>query len=106
MSKDAGRYLPQQPQKPTARTADVHSRHSNKIPITKRADTSRPQFNASKPADLYAVGDPEDFGDTFNATCTEPGGYDYSPGGANEETSGKHVSGHVMDIVSAETHEG
>jgi len=32
-----------------------------------RADTTRSQFNASKPAALGAVGDPEDFGDTFDA---------------------------------------
>ena len=36
LAKDAGRYLPLQPQKPAARTADVHSMHSNKIPITMR----------------------------------------------------------------------
>ena len=71
LAKDAGRYLPQQPQKSTARKADVHSMHSNKIPITMRANTSRPQFNASKPADLCAVGDPEDFGDTFDAACMD-----------------------------------
>ena len=47
LAKDAGRNLPQQPQTPTARTADVHSMHSNKIPITGRADISRLQFNAS-----------------------------------------------------------
>ena len=106
LAKDAGRYLPQQPQKPTARKADVHVMHSNKIPITMRADTARSQFNASKPATLCAVGDPGDFDDTFDAACTEPGGYDYSSGGVKEETSGKHVSGHVTDIVSAETHGG
>ena len=71
LAKDAGRYLPQQPQKLTARTADVHSMNSNKIPITMRADTARSQFNASKPATLCAVGDPEDFGDTFDAACME-----------------------------------
>ena len=67
LAKDAGRYLPQQPQTPKARKADVHSMHSNKIPIAMRADTSRSQFNASKPAALCAVGDPEEFGDTFDA---------------------------------------
>ena len=71
LAKDVGRYLPQQPQKPTAHKAVVHTMHSNKIPITMRADTSRPQSNASKPADLYAVGDPEDFGDTIDAACTD-----------------------------------
>ena len=45
--------------------------HSNKILITMRADTFRSQFDASKPADLCAVGDPEDFGDTFGAACTD-----------------------------------
>ena len=39
LAEDAGRYLPQQPQKPTSRKADVHTMHSNKIPITMRADT-------------------------------------------------------------------
>ena len=29
LAKDAGRYLPQQPQKPTAHKADVHTMHSN-----------------------------------------------------------------------------
>ena len=71
LAKDAGRYLPQQPQKPAARTADVHSMHSNKIPIAMRVDTSLSQFNASKPAALCAVGDPEDFGDIFNAARTD-----------------------------------
>ena len=41
LAKDARRYLPQQPQKPAARKADVHSMHSNKIPIAMRVDTSR-----------------------------------------------------------------
>ena len=40
LAKDAGRYLPQQPQKPAARKADVHSMHSNKTPIAMRVDTS------------------------------------------------------------------
>ena len=71
LAKDAGRYLPQQPQKPAARKADVHSMHSNKIPIAMRADTTLSQFNASKPAALCAVGDPEDFGDTFDAAPTD-----------------------------------
>ena len=71
LAKDAGRYLPQQPQKPAARKADVHSMHSNKIPIAVRVDTSRSQFNANKPAALCAVSDPEDSGDTFDAARTD-----------------------------------
>ena len=71
LAKDAGRYLPQQPQKPTAHKADVHTTLSNKIPITMRADTARSQFNASNPAALCAVGDPKDFGDTFDAACMD-----------------------------------
>ena len=78
----------------------MHSMHSNKIPITMRADTSRSQFNASKPAALCATGDPEDFGTVdVRMTC-----YDYSSGGVNRETFEKRASGHVTDIVSAETY--
>ena len=105
LAKDSGRYLQQQPRKPTARKADVHTMHSNKIPIAMRVATSRSQFNASKPAALCAVGDPEDFDDTFDVSCTDdPGGYGYSSGGVNEETFGKRASGHVTDIASAATH--
>ena len=71
LAKDAERYLPQQPQKPAARKDDVHSMHSNKIPIAMRVGTSLSQFNASKPGALCAVSDPEDFGDTFDATRTD-----------------------------------
>ena len=53
LAKDAGRYLPQQAQKPAARKADVHSMHSNKITIAMRVDTSLSQFDASKPTALY-----------------------------------------------------
>ena len=89
LAKDAGRYLPQQPQKPTARKTDVHFMHSNKIPITMRADTSRSQFNASKPAALCAVGDSEDFGDTFDAACTD----DLAAMSTRQEESTKKRSG-------------
>ena len=106
LAKDAGRYLPQQPQKPTAYKADVHTMHSNKIPITMRA-TARAQFNASKPAALCAVGDPEDFGDTFDAARMD----DMAAMTTRQEKSTKKrlgrvsgFSGHATDISSAETH--
>ena len=105
LAKDAGKYLPQQPQRPTARRSDVHSMHSNKIPITMRADTSRSQFNASKPAALCAVGDLEDLDDTFDASCM----VDLAAMTTRQEESTKKRKGNTPQDTSrtsrsAETH--
>ena len=67
-----------------------------------RVDTSLSQFNLSKPAALCAVGDPEDFGDTFGAARTDD--LAAMTTRQEEETFGKRVLGHVTDIASAETH--
>ena len=91
LAKDAGRYLPQQPQQPAARKADVHPMHSNKIPIAINVDTSRSDFNANKPAALCAVGDPEDFGDTFDSART----HDMAAITTRQEESTKKRSGNA-----------
>ena len=74
----------------------MHSMHSNKIPITMRADTSRSQFNASKPAALCAVGDLEDLDDTFDAPCM----VDLAAMTTRQEESTKKRKGNTLQDTS------
>ena len=60
--------------------------------LARRASTTRPQFNASEPAALGAVGDPE----TWRLWPLVR---------RNEETPGKHALGHATDIELEETQE-
>ena len=56
-----------------------------------RVETSLSQFNASEPAALCAVGDPEDFGDTFDAARTD----NLAPMTTRQEESTKKRSGNA-----------
>ena len=58
--------------------------------LARRASTTRPQFNASKPAALGAVGDPE----TWRLWPLVR---------RNEETPGKNALGRTTDIEPAKT---